>query len=103
MFCDEQEQHGSSSGSWKKRFSLFSDSHNPSGASDDAACRELLLGQADGAAEQGAERVGSSSSSSSVWFDIGMSFCSEMDLPMRDDVDAEIAEEAKRLMKEEGR
>ena len=32
-----------------------------------------------------------------------MSFCSEMDLPMRDDVDAEIVSEAKKMMKEEGR
>jgi hypothetical protein len=37
------------------------------------------------------------------WFDIGISFCSEMDLPMRDDVDAEIVSEAQRMLKEEGR
>ncbi len=37
------------------------------------------------------------------WFDIGMSFCSEMELPMRDDVDAEIVSEAQRMLKEEGR
>jgi hypothetical protein len=32
-----------------------------------------------------------------------MNFCSEMDLPVRDDVDEDIVREAKSMMKEEGR
>jgi hypothetical protein len=80
------------SGSLKKRFSLFS---SDAGAGKDTA------GQGDGFGREGGAELGGSSSEQ--WFDIAMNFCSEMDLPVRDDVDEDIVREAKSMMKEEGR
>ena len=80
------------SGSLKKRFSLFS---SDAGAGKDTA------GQGDGFGREGGAALGGSSSEQ--WFDIAMNFCSEMDLPVRDDMDEDIVREAKSMMKEEGR
>lgn len=80
---------GGVSGSLKKRFSIFS---NDASARNDAATQE-----------DGVGREGSGGSSSERWFDIAMNFCSEMDLPVREDIDDDIVKEAKSMMKEEGR
>jgi hypothetical protein len=81
----EKSGSGSISGSLKKRFSIFS---NDASVGKDAGV------QGDGGGgEGGGER----------WFDIAMNFCSEMDLPVREDIDDDIVREAKSMLKEEGR
>jgi hypothetical protein len=95
---------GGSSSSLKKRFSFFNKDavsgkddfaeHHQEASRDAAEATDDGLGNITG---RGGGRGGTE------WFDIGMSFCSEMDLPMRDDIDAEIVSEAQKMMREEGR
>ncbi len=94
----------SSSSSLKKRFSFFN-KDAVSGKDDFAehhqeASRDAAEATDDG---QGDIKGRGGGSGGTEWFDIGMSFCSEMDLPMRDDVDAEIVSEAQKILREEGR
>ena len=95
---DSEGSSSSSSSSWKKRFSIFSkDSSAEKEVSGDSNPKD---GWKEAAAAEDSSEIGDGSDS---WFDIGMNFCSEMELPARDDVDEDIAREAKRMMKEEGR
>ena len=91
MFGQPVEER--SSKSWKKRFSVFnSDVSDEVDAGGEEAV--LLMAQDD---------VSKGQTHSDVWFDVAMNFCSEMDLPVREDVDEDIVKEAQHLMKEEGR
>ncbi len=96
MFGQPVEER--SSKSWKKRFSVFN-----SDVSDevDAGGEEAVLLMAQDDVSQVDSRAGQTHSD--VWFDVAMNFCSEMDLPVREDVDEDIVKEAQHLMKEEGR
>ncbi len=94
----------SSSSSLKKRFSFFN-KDAVSGKDDFAEHHQEASRDAAEATDDvpGDIACGRGGRGGTEWFDIGMSFCSEMDLPMRDDVDAEIVSEAQKMMREEGR
>ena len=94
----------SGSSSLKQRFSFFN-KDAVSGKDDFAEHHQEASRDATEATDDGLGDITGrgGGSGGTEWFDIGMSFCSEMDLPMRDDVDAEIVSEAKKMMKEEGR
>ena len=81
----------------KKRFSFFK--KNPVSDKNDDCENHQLLGD-EGTSTIDKQREGGKQEE---WFDIGVSFCSEMDLPQRDDVDPDVASEAQRILKEEGR
>ena len=97
--AERRETGSGGGGTWKKRFSVFRKDANEEN-DEEGGEATLLLGQEE---ESRGLREGGETSTADAWFDIAMNFCSEMDLPVRDDVDEEIVKEAQNMMREEGR